>query len=120
MSRDRSSDLPSVNRLSSKNKKSPCVQMGGLCCLHSLVISVTPWVTGQVLVTVIREVGCSVRGTDPAAGSLTCWILFGGDVSRKPVCSGAGASALHPKQVELVLVPVCSGSCQSHRLAPRL
>lgn len=83
MSRGQNSHLPSVNGLPAKNKKSPCVQMGGLCWLHNLVISVRPWLRGQVSVPAIREMGCSVRGTD-----LTCWVLFGGDVPGKPFCSG--------------------------------
>jgi len=73
-------------------------------------------------VTVIREVGCSVRGTDLAAGSLASrWVGFfflGGDVPGKLICVEAGAYELHPRPVELVLVPVCSGSCQSLRIAP--
>lgn len=120
MSRGQSSDLPSVNGLPAKNKKSPCVQMGGLCWLHDLVISVIPWVRGQISVPAVREMGCSVRGTDLAVGSLTCWVFFGGDVPGKPVCSGAGVYTLHPRQGELALVPVCSGSYQSYRIAPRL
>lgn len=67
-----------------------------------------------------QGMGCSVRGTDLAAGSLMCWVFLGGDVPGKPVCSGAGVYTLHPKQGELALVPVCSGSYQSHRIAPRL
>lgn len=74
----------------------------------------------QVLVTVIREMGCSVRGTDLAAGSLVCGFFLGRDVPGKPVYSGAGVYMLYPKQVELVLVPLCSGSYQSFRIAPRL
>lgn len=38
----------------------------------SLVI---PWVRCQVLDTVIREMGCSVRGPDSTAGSLICWVF---------------------------------------------
>lgn len=50
-----------------------------------------------------------------------CWVFFlGGHVPGKPVCSGASVYVLHPKKVELVLAPVCSGSCQSSRIAPRL
>lgn len=113
MSRGQSSDLPSVNGLPAKNKRSPCVQMGGLCWLHDLVMSVGPRVRGQGWVPAVRAMGCSVRRAELAAGSLTCWVFFGGDVPGKPVCSGAGVYTLHPEQV-------CSGSYQSHRIAPRL
>lgn len=92
--------------------------MGGLCWLHDLVISVGPWVRGQGSAPAVRAMGCSVRGAELAAGSPTCWVFFGGDVPD--VCSGAGAYTLHPEQGKLALVPVCSGSYQSHRIAPRL
>lgn len=76
----------------------------------------------HVLVMVIREMGCSVRGTDLATGSLARrWVFFlGGDVPGKLICTEAGAYELHLKKVELVLVPVCSGSYQSLRIAPRV
>lgn len=119
MSRVQSSDLPSVNGLPAKNKKSSCVQMGGLCWLHDLVISVIPWVRGQVSVPAIREMGCSVRGTDQllAASHVGCSLVEmsqGNHSAQELVCT------LYPKQGQLALVPVCTGSCQSHRTVPRL
>lgn len=41
--------------------------------------------------------------------------FVGGDVPGELICTEAGEHELHPKKVELVLVPVCSGSCRSLR-----
>lgn len=96
--------------------------MDGLCWLPSLVISGDAM--GEVPALGYSNQGngllISARSQDqtwPLAASCVGFSL-GGDVPGKPICSEAGVSMLLPKQVELVLV--CSGSYQSHRIAPRL
>lgn len=69
---------------------------------------------------VVREVACSARGMGFARQPCQEVVLDRGGCSGKLVCAEAGAYELHLKKVELVVVPVCSGSYQRIRIAPRV
>lgn len=103
-------------------KEGTCVQMGGLRWLHNLVIS---WRHCSE----VPGLGCGDGGSGLLSerNRLSRWqpcqevgFFLGGDVPGKLICTEAGAYELHPKKVELVLFPVCSASCQSLRIAPRV
>lgn len=96
--------------------------MSGFCWLHNLVIS---WRHCSE----VPGLGCGNQGNGLLSerNGPSCWqpcqevgFFLGGDVPGKLICTEAGAYELHLKKVELVLVPVCSGSYQSLRIAPRV
>lgn len=67
-------------------RKSPTYRWVGYVSYTTRLSLVTPRVRCQVSVTVIREMGCSVRGTDLATGSLTCWVFSWQRCPREAWC----------------------------------